>query len=129
FVRAWKAIGRFEEQRCFSAWLFRILINRCRTSRARRFRRNSREGAHLGSVEEIASIDDQKDHELQDALQVALATLDPSSRELVLLKYGEGLDYETLSKILQASVSALKMRLMRAREQLRVALEEDFGGG
>jgi len=128
FLRAWRAIGRYEEQRCFKAWLIRILVNRCRTSGARRSRMNAREGSELTSVEESASTDDRHVYELRDALQVALAGLDPSSRELVLLKYGEGLDYETLSDILDASVSALKMRLMRAREQLRGALMEDFGG-
>src|SRR5262245_35105375 len=93
FIRAWKAIGRFEERRCFRAWLFRILINRCRSAGARRSRRDSREGSDLASFEEVASFDDGPNHELQDALQVALAKLDPPSRELVLLKYGEGLDY------------------------------------
>jgi DNA-directed RNA polymerase specialized sigma24 family protein len=38
------------------------------------------------------------------------------------------MDYETLSHVLDTSVSALKMRMMRARERLRVALGEDFGG-
>jgi RNA polymerase sigma-70 factor (ECF subfamily) len=129
FLRAWKAIGRYEEQRCFKAWLFRILVNRCRTSGARRSRIHAREGSDLASAEEFASTDDGPVHELRDALQVALARLNPSNRELVLLKYGEGLDYETLSEVLDTSVSALKMRLLRAREQLRDALEEDFGGG
>ena len=41
FLRAWRAIGRYEEQRCFRAWLMRILVNRCRTSGARRSRRRS----------------------------------------------------------------------------------------
>jgi len=129
FLRAWRAIGRYEEQRCFRAWLFRILINRCRTSGARWSRLQAREGADLTDAEDAVAANDDTAHELHDALQVALATLDPSSRELVLLKYGEGLGYETLSAILESSVSALKMRLLRARERLRAALGEDFGGG
>ena len=127
FLRAWRAIARYEEQRCFRSWLFRILVNRCRTSGARRSLRTEREGGDQAHVEQAAA-SDGGGYELRDALQVALATLDSSSRELVLLKYGEGMDYETLSEILEVSVSALKMRLMRARERLRVALAEDFGG-
>jgi len=129
FLRAWRAIWRYQEQRCFRAWLFRILVNRCRTSGARRSRMNVREGSDLAAVEEAASPDDGHTYELRDALQLALSKLDPENRELVLLKYGEGLDYETLSDILGANVSALKMRLMRARQQLKASLEEDFGGG
>ena len=128
FLRAWRAIARYQEQRCFRSWLFRILVNRCRTSGARRSLRTVREGGDPVEAEQAAASDGGSVYELRDALQRALATLDSSSRELVLLKYGEGMDYETLSEILEVSVSALKMRLMRARERLRVALAEDFGG-
>src|SRR5262252_3104127 len=62
FLRAWRAIGRYEEQRCFRAWLIRILINRCRTSGARRSRLYVREGTDLAFVEEAASFDDGPAH-------------------------------------------------------------------
>jgi len=128
FLRAWRAMGRFEDQRGFRAWLVRILINRCRTLGGRRSRLRAREGADLEYAQGAVAVDCEPAGDLRDALQVALAKLDRASRELVLLKYGEGLDYGTLSVMLDTSVSALKMRLMRARERLRESLEEDFGG-
>src|SRR4029077_11324418 len=83
FLRAWRAIGRYEEQSGFRAWLFCILINRCRTSGARRSRMNSRESSEPGDFGVACPADDGRVYELRDALQVALATLDPPSRELV----------------------------------------------
>src|SRR5919202_113945 len=39
FTRAYRSLSRCEEPERFGAWLFRILVNRCRTSGARRVRR------------------------------------------------------------------------------------------
>ena len=32
WVRAYRSLGRYEERSQFRSWLFRILVNRCRTS-------------------------------------------------------------------------------------------------
>ncbi|HEY5062855.1 MAG TPA: sigma-70 family RNA polymerase sigma factor, partial [Gemmatimonadaceae bacterium] len=39
FTRAYRSLARCEDPERFSAWLFRILVNRCRTMGARRGRR------------------------------------------------------------------------------------------
>src|SRR3954447_4876345 len=39
FTRAYRSLARYEDPERFGAWLFRILVNRCRTSGARRGRR------------------------------------------------------------------------------------------
>src|SRR5258705_13758567 len=39
FTRAYRSLARCEDPERFGAWLFRILVNRCRTSGARRVRR------------------------------------------------------------------------------------------
>src|SRR5574338_1494555 len=55
FTRAYRSLARCEEPERFGAWLFRILVNRCRTSGARRARRAqtflSDEGALLSASE------------------------------------------------------------------------------
>src|SRR5437868_15213460 len=40
FTRAYRSLARCEDRERFGAWLFRILVNRCRTSGARRVRRS-----------------------------------------------------------------------------------------
>src|SRR5947208_16942271 len=39
FLRAYKALGHYEERERFSAWLTRILVSQCRTGLARARRR------------------------------------------------------------------------------------------
>ena len=52
----------------------------------------------------------------------ALAQLPPALREAFVMHYVDGMPYETMAELLDASVSALKMRALRAREALRSAL-------
>src|SRR5215217_5427128 len=40
FLRAYRALGKYEEQDKFSAWLYRILVNQCRSLAARRSHRD-----------------------------------------------------------------------------------------
>ena len=121
FLRAYLALGRYREQDRFRAWLFSILVNQCRTQargRARRLRRFvSDNGAD--AIDPAA----RDGVELGDALQLVLETLEPLLRVALLLKYGEDLEYEEMSRLTGSSISALKMRVKRARDAVRPQLE------
>ncbi len=60
----------------------------------------------------------------RDEIDRALAALSPPLREAFLLKHVEGLEYRDMATITGASMSALKMRVTRACEQLREHLKE-----
>lgn len=124
FVRAYRSLARCTTPERFGAWLFGILVNRCRTlgaQRARRERSVVQEEAAVqrASVEHTAERD-----EWRDALEWAMARLTPDQREAFLLKYVEELSYEEMSELTGTGVSALKMRVTRAREELRRLLSE-----
>ena len=125
FVRAYRALGRYEEREQFGPWLTRILVNRCRTAMGRRARygRTFVEDEHaLGS----AVTRDRADGGMWRAeVERALAALPRDQREAFVLKHVEELEYEDIAEITGAGVSALKMRVKRARERLRALLEGD----
>jgi RNA polymerase sigma-70 factor (ECF subfamily) len=54
----------------------------------------------------------------------ALGRLAPEYREAFLLKHVEDLEYEEIAELTGAGISALKMRVKRAREQLQKFLRE-----
>jgi RNA polymerase sigma-70 factor (ECF subfamily) len=123
FLRAYLAIGRYDERDQFRGWLFRILTNQCRnaqTSRGRRSRRFVQDDVALDTAPAPppgASAD------VEDAALIkALAKLDPLQREALLLKYAEGLEYSEMSAMTGAGESALKMRVKRGSERLRALL-------
>ena len=68
---------------------------------------------------------DQSDRvEWADVVGRALARLAPEHREAFLLKHVEDLEYEEIADLTGTGVSALKMRVKRAREQLQRFLKE-----
>jgi len=58
-----------------------------------------------------------------DEIQRALDRLDPEHREAFVLKHVEDLSYDEMSALTGANISALKMRVKRACERLRVLLD------
>jgi RNA polymerase sigma-70 factor (ECF subfamily) len=129
FLSAYSALGRYREQQTFRAWLFRILINRCRSVARQRRRRQWRfvTDGHVPETAEAAA-EASKDPGLGDALQSALDALEPRLREAFLLKYGEGMEYREMSALTGVGVSALKMRVKRACDALRPGLEAELDG-
>ncbi len=128
FLRAYLAIGRYDERDQFRGWLFRILTNQCRnfiTSRGRRTRRFVQDEV---AIESAPAPQTGFQLGVEDAaLARALAQLDPSQREALLLKYAEGLEYAEMSRMTGVGESALKMRVKRGSERLRVLLGQRDG--
>lgn len=121
FLRAFTALGRYREQDRFRAWLFSILVNECRTLGRRRTRLAQRFVSNEGVDAAAPATTEQGNG---DALQIALDRLEPQQREALVLKYGEELEYEEMARVTGSSVSALKMRVKRARDAVRPLLED-----
>src|SRR5436853_204144 len=111
--------GSVSGARPVSAWLYRILVNQCRSIAARRAHRERvfvREEALLLNAPDKRPAWSGEDEEL---VQRVLNELDPLLREAFLLKYIEELSYEEMAALTGAGVSALKMRVKRACDKLR----------
>jgi RNA polymerase sigma-70 factor, ECF subfamily len=124
FTRAYRSLPRCEDPERFGAWLFRILVNRCRTAGTRRGRR-----ARTFVTDDAALLGASEDHPedraaWREEIDRALQQLRAEQREAFLLKYVEELGYEEMSRMTGVGVSALKMRVMRACERLRDLLSE-----
>jgi RNA polymerase sigma-70 factor (ECF subfamily) len=123
FVRVYRALPTYEERESFEPWLFRILANRCRSAGARARRRA--ELVEYGDVPEIAT-DGRHDSAVawREEINYALAALPPEQREAFLMRHVEDLSYQDMAVATGTGVSALKMRVKRACDALRVRLTE-----
>ena len=123
FVRAYRSLERCDPAR-FGAWLYGILVNRCRTTGARAARRRRMFVRDADALNGATHADVADRVEWSDAVDRALARLAPEYREAFLLKHVEDLEYEQIAELTGAGISALKMRVKRAREQLQQYLRE-----
>lgn len=122
FVRAYRALPRCANPDRFDAWLFRILVNRCRTRGARRTRMERTFVQDEIALERAAQQHPADRLALRFEIRHALAQLDSSQREAFLMKHVEELEYEEMSAMTGVGVSALKMRVKRACDRLRLIL-------
>jgi RNA polymerase sigma-70 factor, ECF subfamily len=125
FVRAYINLRTCRDHDRFRAWLFQTLRHRCLDH----LKEASRKNIPLEQAGPIADgaegpADRMERAGLREEIKRALATLSDSQREAFLMHYVEGLPYEAMAELLDASVSALKMRVMRAREALVSAIQD-----
>ena len=67
-------------------------------------------------------------HEQRDRVREALSRLDPRDREVLVLRYLEGLTTGDIAAVMGVRSGAIKMRHLRALERLRGLLDVEFGG-
>lgn len=107
-------------------WLARVArnlaANRWRDDSRRRLR-EEHVGCERPSVESL-----EERHELRKELVEALDSLSPTYREVILLRYFEGLPPRDIAQRCEVPVATVKKRLQRGLEQLREALDRQNGG-
>lgn len=123
FVRAYVGLASCRDRTCFGAWIFRTLRNRCLDHVKDVRRRTVR-------LDEALAVPDAADGpgalaervRLREHIGQALAALPYAQREAFVMHCVEELPYDEMAGMLGVSVSALKMRVLRARETLGSAL-------
>jgi len=123
FLKAYKALHRYDGKHAFSTWLYRIVVNTC-LDRLRRTRREIVQDQELSADDELTTPYEQQ--ERAECVQNALARLPEAYRMILILKDVEELDYETIAETLRENIPALKIRVLRGREKLREKLEKMY---
>jgi RNA polymerase sigma-70 factor (ECF subfamily) len=123
FLRAFRGLERCLDPAHVGSWIFRILVNRCRTRLAKLDLIDR--GAAADAAFALAPADGEwAGGEWREEIERALQELTPDQREAFLLKHVEEFSYEEIESLTGAPVSALRMRVLRACERLRRRLEE-----
>src|SRR5688500_19303701 len=107
FLRAYRSLGKYQERDKFSAWLYRILVNQCRSIAARR---TQRERVFVREEALLLNAPDRRQGwtgEDEEFVQRVLAELDPLLREASSLKHVEEMSYEEMSAQTAAGASEI----------------------
>ena len=119
FIKMIHALPRLDQPAQFEAWLFRLARNACidhlRRERWQKFL------TPIETEDYVLEIPDKTtgvDTEELDALHHAISKLKPKDRVLIALAQ-EGRTQEEMAAATRTTVTALKARLHRAREQLK----------
>ncbi len=118
---AWARLGQLRQREKIRSWLLKITANEARQICRRRGRTVSWEEL---DGEPAAPARETEDGSLWKAVQA----LPCDQREAVVLFYYEDLTTEEIARIVGAAPGTVRVRLSRAREQLRKRLEVERDG-
>ena len=128
FVRAFRALDRFDERARFSTWFYRILYNVCITRATKRTRQErAMPTTPLGALE-FDPADNNSPHtilDLHDSAQHvrdAIAELPQLVATVVTLFYVQEMSHEEIAEITGMPIGTIKTYLHRGRKQLAVLL-------
>jgi RNA polymerase sigma-70 factor (ECF subfamily) len=119
FAAVWQAAPRWEPRALFRTYLYGIAFNLLSAER-RRFARQAAVPLN-GEIPAASSIA----HEASLWVRQAVARLDESDREVLMLREFEQLSYTDIALVLGVPVNTVRSRLFRARLELRRLLVPD----
>jgi len=131
FLRAYRAIERFDARATFTTWIHRIAINCSLDLIDSRKRRDGRHSADedLSAIASTSASPDRIVHglEMQRAVASAMERLSGNERTAFVLRHFEGMPLEEIGQILGTQISATKNTVFRAVKKLREQLQPFTG--
>lgn len=118
FLAVLRAASRYEPRALVRTYLYGIALKLLAAER----RKQSKNGPPLDSVAEPAT-EDASDTALW--VRQAIEKLDPSEREILMLREYEQLSYSEIAELLRLPVNTVRSRLFRARMTLKSHLEPE----
>ncbi len=125
FIRAYRSLPSFDQERPFLPWFYAILRNLCLNFVKRK------KVIPMIPLEEASQSDPalcQEDHpeDMKEIVGKAISSLSAEAREVILLKYFQEYSYREMAQILDCPVGTIMSRLYYARKKLKENLERYF---
>lgn len=137
FCAAFRKIGAYRGEAAFFSWLYRITVNLAKNFWRRGAQRVSERGVSMdppnseNEQEHAPQIPDgapnprqqAAGHELREILDEKMNEISFEFREILALRFMEGLSYEEIAEALGCNPGTVKSRLNRARNELKHLME------
>ncbi|KND47681.1 MAG: RNA polymerase sigma-70 factor, ECF subfamily [Parcubacteria bacterium C7867-006] len=128
FIKTYQNINSFDVNQRFSPWIYRIAHN----TYVNAIKKSSVGPMYLFDFDALVShtvVDDpivreKEQREMKDVVDKGLSLIEPKYREILVLYFIEELSYKEISDILHIPIGTVGVRIMRAKEILRDAMEK-----
>jgi RNA polymerase sigma-70 factor (ECF subfamily) len=129
FVRLFKFINKFDTDRNFYTWLYKLTVNASYDylKKNRKYKEESIDGnAKINSEILIESIDDEKRIDLKSKLYELLEHLATQQRAAYIMREIDDLSYSEIAEILKCEESTVRAHVHLARKLLRKLIKENY---
>src|SRR5262249_39603374 len=127
FMKLREKLSQFDETRSFSAWLYRVAANHCWDILRRRKIRQDKETEDVETVPlehpDPSQLDKLIEQRSSEEVRAALQKLGARARMALVLRYYSDMSYDEIADELGVRRAFVGVVLLRARHELRQALE------
>jgi RNA polymerase sigma-70 factor, ECF subfamily len=128
FSKLWEGrLSQYDETRSFSAWLYRVAANHCWDILRRRKIRQDKETEDVDTVPlehpDPSQLDRLIEQKTSEEVRHALDKLGARARMALVLRYYSDMSYDEIADALGVRRAFVGVVLLRARHELRQALE------
>jgi RNA polymerase sigma-70 factor, ECF subfamily len=135
FTKVYFSLPKFDNQRPFFPWLYRIAVNQCydelrrmRRLKVRTFSELSTEETNsvenLISQPEISVTSDENRKEMIALLQKMMEQLPDQQKMAIVLRDIEDLPYSKMAEMLKCTEQAARLKVFRARSRLKILVDK-----
>lgn len=125
FIRFYRFAHQYDGQSSFKTWLMRITENQCYTV-LKKGQKQQAQMAHIRALIELeahtSDIEFSNNEDLKPQMAFIFSQLNPKVRDILWLRYWLDLTLPQIAGVLGVSLSASKMRLIRAQDNCRQML-------
>ena len=122
FLRLYQGLPHFSLRCRFTTWLFQVAKNRV-LDELRARERKPRTVVAVDDVARLDVVDEPLERtETMDGVWRAVGALNPDLKMALLLRDVVGLSYEEIADSLEITLSTVKWRIYKAREEVQLAL-------
>lgn len=125
FVKIHNSLKSFKSMSAFSTWIYRIAYNIAINWFANKKRRSN----WIPFDETVQGNSKTDQYENSEILQKILKGISPEDRFLLIAKELDGFSYEEIAVITKQTTGALRTKLHRLKEELRIQSEKILTGG
>ncbi len=127
FMKLKGKLSQYDETRSFSAWLYKVAANHCWDTLRRRKIRQDKETEDVDTLPlehpEPSQLEKLIEQRSSDEVRKALARLGARARMALVMRYYSDMSYDEIAEALGVRRAFVGVVLLRARHELRQALE------
>ena len=123
FVKLWERTDSFADEEHVRKWLIRVAVNECNSLWRSGWKRRTAYLEEMTAESACQTAETVCQATERNDIYYAVQELPPKYRQIVYLHYYEEYSIREIAKMMRLSETAVKTRLLRARQKIKSAME------
>jgi RNA polymerase sigma-70 factor (ECF subfamily) len=119
FLKIFYNLSKIENTKNIASWIYTLTYRYC----IDKYKVKQKENIGVQHIKTTYYVEEDEELELSDAqaikLELCLKDITPEERSILMMKYKDEFDLQSISELIGVGLSAVKMRLKRTKDKLK----------